>query len=68
MSAAQAFSLHPDRFEVTLYERSSTPGGMATSHDIDASKYGADYINDGVQGASPTFYNTYGMTYLTVPI
>ncbi|KAI0745541.1 FAD/NAD-P-binding domain-containing protein [Earliella scabrosa] len=34
---------------------------MATSIDIDASKYGADYINDGVQGCSPVFANTLRM-------
>ncbi|KAF5374498.1 hypothetical protein D9615_009112 [Tricholomella constricta] len=61
ISAAYAFSLHPDRFDVTLYERSSSPGGMATSTPIDKDKYGADYINDGVQGASPVFHNTYAI-------
>ncbi|KAF9534035.1 FAD/NAD-P-binding domain-containing protein [Crepidotus variabilis] len=61
MSAAYAFSQHPDRFSVKVYERSSSCGGMATSHPIDASKYGASYINDGVQGASPVFHNTYAI-------
>ena len=28
------------------------------SIDIDADKYGAAYINDGVQGCSPVFANT----------
>ncbi|KAM0786595.1 hypothetical protein ACM66B_002049 [Microbotryomycetes sp. NB124-2] len=59
MSAAYALSLSPDKFEVVLYERAGNCGGMATSTDIDASKYGASYINDGVQGASPVFYNTF---------
>ncbi|KAH0828754.1 hypothetical protein J3R83DRAFT_3178 [Lanmaoa asiatica] len=61
MSAAYALSLHPDRFTVTMFEQSSSAGGMATSIPLDESKYGADYINDGVQGASPVFYNTYAM-------
>lgn len=61
MSAAFAFSQHSDLFDVVLYERSSSPGGMATSISIDKEKYGADYINDGVQGASPVFFNTYAM-------
>ncbi|KAG6884282.1 hypothetical protein C0993_012495 [Termitomyces sp. T159_Od127] len=61
MSAAFAFSQHPDLFDVVLYERSSSPGGMATSIPIDKEIYGADYINDGVQGASPVFHNTYAM-------
>ena len=61
MSAAFAFSQHPDLFDVVLYERSASPGGMATSAPIDKEKYGAEYINDGVQGASPVFHNTYAM-------
>lgn len=61
MSAAYALSKHPDRFTVKLYERSSYAGGMATSTEIDKEKYGAEYINDGVQGASPVFYNVYQM-------
>ncbi|KAL0959703.1 hypothetical protein HGRIS_011398 [Hohenbuehelia grisea] len=61
MSAAYAMSLCPDKFDVTLFERSSSAGGMATSTPIDADKYGAAYINDGVQGGSPVFGNTYAM-------
>ncbi|KAF8625233.1 hypothetical protein AX17_006899 [Amanita inopinata Kibby_2008] len=61
LSAAFAFSQHPERYDVVLYERSSQPGGMATSAPIDKSKFGADYINDGVQGASPVFHNTFAM-------
>ncbi|KAG6840424.1 hypothetical protein C0991_006774 [Blastosporella zonata] len=61
MSAAFAFSQHPELFDVVLYERSSSPGGMATSTPIDKEKYGADYINDGVQGASPVFHNTFAI-------
>lgn len=61
MSAAYALSLHPEQYSVTVYERSASAGGMATSHPIDESKYGASYINDGVQGASPVFHNTYAM-------
>ncbi|EKM78905.1 hypothetical protein AGABI1DRAFT_129177 [Agaricus bisporus var. burnettii JB137-S8] len=61
MAAAYALSQHPDKFDVVLYERSAHPGGMATSVPIDKAKYGAEYINDGVQGASPVFYNTYAL-------
>lgn len=61
MSAAYALSLHPDRFSVTIFEQSSFVGGMATSIPLDKATYGADYINDGVQGASPVFYNTYAL-------
>lgn len=52
MSAAWALSLSPDEFEVTLFERAPQAGGMATSTEIDPEKYGASYINDGVQGES----------------
>ncbi|KAH7922328.1 hypothetical protein BV22DRAFT_1113952 [Leucogyrophana mollusca] len=61
MSAAYAMSLHPDRFLVTVFEQSSSAGGMATSIPVNQSAYGATYINDGVQGASPVFFNTYAM-------
>lgn len=49
MSAAYALSLSPELFDVTVFERSDCAGGMATSTEIDE-KYGAKYINDGVQG------------------
>ncbi|KAI0051275.1 FAD/NAD(P)-binding domain-containing protein [Auriscalpium vulgare] len=58
MSAAYALSKHPDKFSVTVFEKQDVPGGMATSIDIDADKFGASYINDGVQGCSPAFANT----------
>ncbi|KAJ3554515.1 hypothetical protein NM688_g3070 [Phlebia brevispora] len=61
MSAAYALSLHPDRYEVTVYDKEPVAGGMATSIDIDSNKYGASYINDGVQGCSPAFANTMRM-------
>ncbi|KAI0074371.1 FAD/NAD(P)-binding domain-containing protein [Panus rudis PR-1116 ss-1] len=61
MSAAYALSRHPDKFEVTVFEKAGFAGGMATSIDIDSDKYGASYINDGVQGCSPAFANTMRM-------
>jgi hypothetical protein len=61
MSCAESLSRYPEKFKVTLIERSPNCGGMATSHPIDPHKYGADYINDGVQGGSPQFFNTYKM-------
>ena len=61
MSAAYALSQHPEKYEVTVYDKESVAGGMATSIAIDASKYGASYINDGVQGCSPAFANTIRM-------
>lgn len=58
MSCAYALSRHPDKFEITVFDKESEPGGMATSIPIDADRYGASYINDGVQGCSPAFANT----------
>ena len=34
-------------------------GGQATSTSLDKSKYGADWLNDGVQGGSPIFRHTF---------
>ncbi|KIS66327.1 uncharacterized protein UMAG_05328 [Mycosarcoma maydis] len=60
MSACHAFSLSPHEFEVTLYDKQCSLGGSATSYQLpDPAKYGAQYINDGVQGASPVFHNTF---------
>ncbi|KAI0743733.1 FAD/NAD(P)-binding domain-containing protein [Daedaleopsis nitida] len=61
MSAAYALSKHPDKFQVTVFDKQPVAGGMATSIEVDASKYGASYINDGVQGCSPVFANTLRM-------
>ncbi|VDC07912.1 unnamed protein product [Peniophora sp. CBMAI 1063] len=61
MSAAYALSRHPEKYRVTVFDKQPFPGGMATSLDIDANKYGASYINDGVQGCSPQFANTIRM-------
>lgn len=61
MSAAYALSRHPERFQVTIYDRQNVAGGMATSLEIDPVQYGASYINDGVQGCSPVFSNTLRM-------
>lgn len=61
MSAAYALGRHPERFEVTVLEKEDCAGGMATSIGIDDQKFGAGYINDGVQGCSPAFANTMRM-------
>ncbi|EPQ27127.1 uncharacterized protein PFL1_05408 [Pseudozyma flocculosa PF-1] len=60
MSACHALSLCPDKFDVTLYDKQCSLGGSATSYQLpDPAKYGSQYINDGVQGASPVFHNTF---------
>lgn len=59
MAAAEALSRHPEQFQVTVIERTHVCGGMATSEEIDPKKFGASFINDGVQGSSPQFANTF---------
>ncbi len=61
MSAGEALSRSPSQFEVCIIERTNVCGGMATSEEIDPAKFGASFINDGVQGASPQFANTYAV-------
>jgi len=59
MSAAHSLSLCPEQFIVDLYDRAPTLGGSATSVPLPhPERFGADYINDGVQGCSPVFHNT----------
>ena len=58
LSAALALSNHPDKFSVTVFEKVPVPGDMASSMDIDCERYGASFINDGVQGCLPPFANT----------
>jgi predicted NAD/FAD-binding protein len=58
LSAAYAFSKHPDKFIVIVFEKEHVTGGMASSMNIDPKLCGASYINDGVQGCSPAFANT----------
>ncbi|PWZ03502.1 hypothetical protein BCV70DRAFT_18495 [Testicularia cyperi] len=60
MSACHAFSNSPKEFDVVLYDKQCSLGGSATSYQLpDPAKYRSQYINDGVQGASPVFYNTF---------
>ena len=71
MSACHAFSLSPSEFDVTLYDKQCTLGVSATSYQLpDPAKYRSQYINDGVQGASPIFYNTFKVfeSVLGVPV
>lgn len=62
MSSAYAFSLAPEKFDVKVYDKAPSVGGSATSYQLpEGVDFGAQYINDGVQGASPVFYNTFKM-------
>lgn len=60
MACAEALKDDPQN-TVTIIERTKCCGGMATSEEIDPKRFGASFINDGVQGASPQFSNTYAV-------
>lgn len=42
-----------------MIERMSVTGGQATSIALDKSRYGAEFLNDGVQGGSRAFSHTF---------
>ncbi|KOS16799.1 hypothetical protein ESCO_004589 [Escovopsis weberi] len=46
-------------FEVTVLEANDVVGGQATSIPIDQSRYGAPWMNNGVQGGSKIFQHTF---------
>ncbi|PWY65690.1 FAD/NAD(P)-binding domain-containing protein [Aspergillus heteromorphus CBS 117.55] len=58
MSCAATLAKHPDKFEVHLFDSAPYTGGQATSISLDA-RYGATWLNDGVQGGSPIFRHTF---------
>lgn len=51
MSCADSLADHPDRFDVTVVEAQGYAGGQAFSIPIDESRFGASFLNKGVQGA-----------------
>jgi predicted NAD/FAD-binding protein len=59
MSCAATLAQHPDKFKVTVIERKDVAGGQATSIPLDRDRYGASWLNDGVQGGSPIFRHTF---------
>lgn len=59
MSCAATLAQHPDKFKVTMIERSNYCGGQATSIPLDEKKFGASWMNNGVQGGSPIFKHTF---------
>lgn len=58
MSCAEQLSMHPDRFDVTLVEAENYCGGQAFSIPLDEEKYGAPWMNQGVQGGSYIYHHT----------
>ncbi|KAH8129091.1 hypothetical protein FP744_10000485 [Trichoderma asperellum] len=59
MSCAATLANHPDKFKVTLLEKNSVVGGQATSIPLDEGKFGASWMNNGVQGGSQIFKHTF---------
>ncbi|ETR97245.1 FAD/NAD(P)-binding domain-containing protein [Trichoderma reesei RUT C-30] len=59
MSCAATLANHPDDFKVTLLEKNSIVGGQAMSIPLDQEKYGASWMNNGVQGGSQIFKHTF---------
>lgn len=51
-SCAATLANHPSKFKVTLLERSHVVGGQATSIPLEEQRYGASWMNNGVQGGS----------------
>lgn len=68
-AAAWSLSLHPQKFDVTVYEKTSQAGGVATSEHMQANTVQSSsassaipnevvpWINDGVQGGAPSYRN-----------
>ncbi|EEB97610.1 hypothetical protein MPER_03038 [Moniliophthora perniciosa FA553] len=50
MACADTLAQHPERFDVTLVEAQSYCGGQMFSIPINKEKYGAEWLNQGVQG------------------
>ncbi|KAL8370430.1 hypothetical protein RB595_000687 [Gaeumannomyces hyphopodioides] len=59
MSCAATLAQHPDKFKVTVFERSPVSGGQATTIPIDEARFGASWLNNGVQGGSTIFKHTF---------
>lgn len=59
ISCAATLAQHPDKYKVTVIERSNCCGGQATSIPLDEKKFGASWMNNGVQGGSPIFKHTF---------
>ncbi|KAL6695197.1 hypothetical protein J3F84DRAFT_376365 [Trichoderma pleuroticola] len=59
MSCAATLANHPKDFKVTLLEKNSVVGGQATSIPLDEKRFGAAWMNNGVQGGSQIFKHTF---------
>lgn len=61
MSCAHHLAEHPEKFDITLIDAVDYCGGQAFSIPIDKEKYGASWLNQGVQGGSYIFHHTMTM-------
>lgn len=61
MSCAHHLANHPDKFDVTLIDAVNYCGGQAFSIPIDKARFGASWLNQGVQGGSYIFHHTLTM-------
>lgn len=61
MSCAQQLAQHPEKFDVTVVDAVNYCGGQAYSIPIDKQRYGASWLNQGVQGGSYIFHHTMAM-------
>jgi len=52
MSCAHHLAEHPDKFDVTVVDAVDYCGGQAFNIPIDKERYGASWLNQGVQGGS----------------
>jgi hypothetical protein len=58
MSAAWSLSRYPDKFDVTVCEKKSQAGGVATTENVELMPGVFCDINDGVQGGSSSYRNS----------
>ncbi|KAJ9123762.1 hypothetical protein QFC24_003536 [Naganishia onofrii] len=61
MSCAEQLSQHPEKYDVAIVEAQDYCGGQAFSIPIDEKKYGAPWMNQGVQGGSYIYHHTFRM-------
>lgn len=59
MACADSLAAHPDKFDVTLIEAQDYCGGQMFSIPIDENKFGAPFLNQGVQGGSHIYHHTF---------
>ncbi|KAL0578344.1 hypothetical protein V5O48_003658 [Marasmius crinis-equi] len=59
MACADTLAQHPDKFAVTLVEAQDYCGGQMFSIPLDKDKFGAEWLNQGVQGGSHIYHHTF---------